>query len=90
MKKQTATNPKPRSIVDLLNEKRADKIPSDYKNLAQLADEEGANSLSSSWRDTVNEAVKAGILLRKHFKVVVKVGDGTALRAVAHYKRVVQ
>lgn len=86
MKNTKPTNPK-KSILDLLNEKRADKIPPEWKNISQLADEEGGNALSGAFRDIVNEAVKAQILTKRFFKVVVKVGEGTALRSVAHYKR---
>jgi hypothetical protein len=78
---------KPKSILELLNEKRADKIPEGWLNLTELANREDANPLSSSFREMVNQAVKAGILQRRQFRAVVKVGDGSALRSVAYYKR---
>lgn len=80
---------KPKSILELLNEKRADKIPEGWLSLAELADQEDANPLSGGFRDMVSQAVKAGILQRRQFRAVVKVGEGTALRAVSYYRRTV-
>jgi len=84
--KTTNTKPK-RPLLELLNEKRADKIPAGWLSLTELAAEEDANPLSNQFRDVVSQAVKAGILQRRMFKVILRVSDGTSLRPVSYYKR---
>lgn len=72
------------SLLDQVRTARSPKVPAGWLTLEQLAKEEGRPNARGSFYYIAADAVAAGILKKKSFRIML----GNGVRPVAHYKRV--
>lgn len=72
------------SLLEQLRTARAPKVPAGWLTLDQLAKAEGRPNARGSFYYIAQNAVAAGILQKKTFRILL----GNGVRPVTHYKRV--